>query len=119
MNRTTSFALLVCFAAAWSLLPAHATNRVLLIDQSTTLPAAVDYYTDALDALGIGYDVYEVATQGGLDLAPLDQYVDGAVVWCLPLWVLADTDVYAVEAYLDSGGNLFLSSADAFARCFL
>ena len=117
-SRILVLALLIAGAgAAWC--PAHANNRVLVVDQSGLLPAALIQYTGALDALGIGYDVYDVRTQGSFTEAELNVYVDGVVVWCLPLWVASDAEVYAMEAYLVNGGNLMFSSADAFAKCFL
>ncbi|OFX15596.1 MAG: hypothetical protein A2Z18_03425 [Armatimonadetes bacterium RBG_16_58_9] len=99
---------------------AHSTNRVLFVDQSSTLPQTAVKYTEVLDALGIGYDIYDVRTQGGIDHAPLADYVDGAVVWCMPYYVLdkGDPQILAVEDYLASGGNLMFSCVQAFTNCF-
>ena len=117
INRILIVAVLItAVGAAWC--PAQAANRVRVVDQSALLPAAVVQYTNALDALGIGYDVYDVRTQGSFTLAVLNDYVDGVVVWCLPKWVASDAEVFAMQAYLANGGNLMLSSGDAFAKCF-
>lgn len=93
-------------------------NRILLLDQSGVLPSSADYYKAALDELGLGYDVYEVAAQGSVDQAPLGDYIEGVVVWCVPYWTATYDEMYAVQAYLDAGGNLMFSCADIFARCF-
>ena len=72
------------------------------------------YYTDALDALGYSYDVWDTGLRGAPDSATLNLYTDGAVIWGAPDWgYFSDSDTHtALENYLDAGGKLFISGQD-------
>jgi len=76
------------------------------------------YFLSALDSLGFLYDVWTYATQGTPTDSVLELYQ--AVVWSTgPDYgtisnpkTLTSTDQARLTAYLDNGGNLFLSSQD-------
>ncbi len=76
------------------------------------------YWINALDANGFSYEVWELSSKGSPPLDSLNQYRT-------VLWTTADdygyagspttltaTDQANLQAYLDNGGNLFLSSQD-------
>ncbi|MFP5286497.1 MAG: InlB B-repeat-containing protein, partial [Thermoanaerobaculia bacterium] len=66
-------------------------------------------YTAALELLGEPYDVWEVATSGNPDAETLGSYP--AVVWVpYPYDGLSPSQEAVAAAYLDGGGNLFLSA---------
>ena len=72
------------------------------------------YYTNALDALGYSYDIWDTRWRGAPDSATLDLYTDGVVIWASPDWgYFDDWDVRSdIESYLDAGGRLFISGQD-------
>lgn len=76
----------------------------------------VTYYTDALDAIGVEYDVYETADyQDSPSYGLLASY--DAVIWfCGEGYYDGETvnatDETNLGLYLDNGGNLFLSAQD-------
>jgi PKD repeat protein len=90
---------------------------ILLVDDDNDNPDVLPYFSAALDNLDYDYDVFDVGGGGGNgpDLAGLQGY-------SMVLWFSGDkfggsagpngTDEAALAAYLDGGGNLFLSSQD-------
>ncbi len=85
----------------------------LLLDDDADVPDVRAYYTATLDVLGIPYRVWDVAQEGRP--APEDLLGHWLVFW----WtgndrgrVLSAEDEALLAGYLDSGGNLFLSSQD-------
>lgn len=102
-----------------------ATGSILCVDRDGSNPAGALDFTDdwqyiqpALDANGFTYDYYEVediTTEDGPDLATLEQY--DIVIWfCGEGWqnnqTMTDTDESNLSAYLDGGGSLLLSGHD-------
>jgi hypothetical protein len=100
--------------------------NILLVDDDGGLPGGSyydieDIFMDALDANGFVYDYYVVdwtdPESPGPDLATMEQY--GCVIWFTgETWgyygddTFTPTDEANVGAYLDGGGNLFLSAQD-------
>jgi uncharacterized membrane protein len=90
---------------------------VLLVDDDNNSPDVRPYYMNALDALGIDYDVFDVGGGGGN--GPVLDEMDG---YSMVIWFSGDkyggsagpngTDETNLAAYLDAGGKLFLSSQD-------
>ena len=72
------------------------------------------YYTEALDALGYPYDVWDSHWRGAIGATTLAQYEPGAVIWAVPGWghVNDDTTRAKLQSYLEAGGNLFISGQD-------
>jgi hypothetical protein len=70
------------------------------------------YYYQALDAAGYPYGTWDRAAEGKLDAAILDHF--HAVIWDVGVAypVFVPDDVTALSAYLDGGGNLFISGQD-------
>ncbi|OGO31382.1 MAG: hypothetical protein A2136_03000 [Chloroflexi bacterium RBG_16_54_11] len=86
---------------------------ILLVDDDADGPDVRAAYTTALDDLGLEYNVWDTSSQGNpaeVDIAGYQQ-----VMWFTGLpWsgtFTADNEA-AVGAYLDAGGNFFLSSQD-------
>jgi hypothetical protein len=90
---------------------------ILLVDDDDG-QAYQSYWVDALNANGYSYDVWEITAKGSPPLDSLNLYR-------IILWTTADdygsagspttltaTDQANLQAYLDAGGNLFLSSQD-------
>lgn len=90
---------------------------ILLVDDDDDNPDVRGYYEAALDALGVGYDVFDVGGGAG-DGPPLGLMEDYGMVF----WFSGDkfstegaagpnaTDEAALSSYLDAGGRFFLSS---------
>ena len=73
------------------------------------------YYTNALDAEGYAYDVWDTGLRCAPDSAILNQYTAGTVIWAAPYWgyITYDGNVRtAVQNYLDDGGKLFITGQD-------
>ncbi len=90
-------------------LPLHPC--VLLVDDDQDDPDVDDYYTAALDTLGLDYNVWRVQTQGDPESVDLAGYP--TVFWYNgypTVNTLNPTNEYAVMDYLDSGGNWIFSS---------
>lgn len=86
---------------------------VLLVDDDEDDPDVRAYYTEALDNLGYDYDVWDVLAQGDPTAAELAGY--RIVLWFTGYpWseTFTPQNEAAVAAYLDAGGNFFLSSED-------
>ncbi len=86
-----------------------------------TPPIPVTAYTDTLDQLGTGYDVWDVATEGrspnAADLSPFR-----CVVWRVndSFWVpnnsLSLTERTAITNYLNTGGSFMMASMEILSR---
>ena len=86
---------------------------VLLVDDDENYPDVRSYYTQALDELGYDYDVWDTSAQGNPAAEDLAGY--RIVVWFTGYpWgeTFTPENEAAVAAYLDAGGNFFLSSED-------
>ncbi|MFL6260190.1 MAG: S8 family serine peptidase [Thermoanaerobaculia bacterium] len=69
------------------------------------------YYTAALDAAGIGYDLWSIDSQGEPNASTLSAYP--RVVWNTgPYGALYSGEETALSTYLDGGGALFVPSQD-------
>ena len=86
---------------------------ILLVDDDGNGPDVRSYYTDALDALGYDYDVWDVSVQGDPTAADLIGYP--GVIWFTGYpWgnTINPGNEEALSQYLDAGGRLLLSSED-------
>jgi hypothetical protein len=87
---------------------------ILLVDDDGDNPDVRAYYTDALDDLGLDYNVYDVIAQG--EPAEGDVMGYGMVFWFTGYPYGSVTfkpeNEAVVSAYLDAGGHFFLSSQD-------
>lgn len=88
------------------------TDPVLVVDQDGNNPDTRSYYTAALDAAGVAYDVWDLSTSASLPQSVLDTHAQ--VIWYTgntypgPLLPYQDE----LSSYLDGGGRLFLSGQD-------
>jgi len=68
-------------------------------------------YTNMMDTLGRGYDVWETDLRGAPNSDILNQYTDDIVFWATPTWssylVVPGTQASLID-YLEAGGRLFL-----------
>jgi len=90
---------------------------ILLVDDDNDNPDVRPYFTAALDTLGLEYDIFNVG--GGVGNGPDP---DGMLGYRHIIWFSGDkygdsagpnaADESALTAYLQSGGNFFLSSQD-------
>jgi hypothetical protein len=87
---------------------------VLLVDDDNDSPDVRPYYTTALDALGVSYDVFNAGSGNG---PALDEMIGYQAI----IWFSGDkygtagpnsADETNLAAYLEAGGRLFLSSQD-------
>ncbi len=88
---------------------------ILLVDDDNNAPDTLPYFTAALDTMGYDYAVFDTAGAGGPSLDELSGYN-------MVFWFSGDTyggtagpdaaDEANLAAYLEAGGNLFLSSQD-------
>lgn len=70
-----------------------------------------NYFTDALDDLGISYGLWDLASAKlTADLIPVFSTIIWNVGWAFPS--VDEMDREFLEQYLDAGGNLFLSGQD-------
>lgn len=86
---------------------------ILLVDDDQDGPDVRSSYTQALDALGLEYDVWDVSTEGSPSEADLSGY--RMLGWFLGYpWsaTLTGENEAAVSTYLDGGGKFFLSGQD-------
>ena len=86
---------------------------ILLVDDDGNSPDVRDFYSTALDTLGYDYYVWDVSTIGSPGEADLMGYA--MVLWFTGApyssTFTAENEA-AVAAYLDAGGNFFLSGQD-------
>ncbi|MGC8947558.1 MAG: choice-of-anchor X domain-containing protein [Anaerolineae bacterium] len=89
-------------------------NILLVSDMDQAISWILNYYKGALDALGYPYDVWDVAEMGPPDEGTLAHYAEGVVIWAVPFWgaICNEATWNAVQAYLNRGGNLFISGQD-------
>jgi hypothetical protein len=86
---------------------------ILLVDDDGDNPDVRSYYTNALDNLGLDYDLWNVMADG--DPVFEDIFGYNMVVWWTGYpWgsTFTSANEAAVGAYLDAGGRFFLSSQD-------
>jgi hypothetical protein len=86
---------------------------ILLVDDDGNTPDVRSYYTAALDGMGVDYDLHDVATGGDPTYEDLSGYRH--VIWFIGEdygSTLTGDNEAALAAYLDGGGNLFLSAQD-------
>ncbi len=101
-NSTTSFTIVRTLGRA----------AVLLVDDDDGGNNVESYYFASLDSLNVPYDYWSWQQQETPSSATLGQY--GTVIW-LCEWTfpsLNSADRVELGAYLDGGGNLFLSGQD-------
>ncbi|MFH0860509.1 MAG: C25 family cysteine peptidase [Candidatus Altiarchaeota archaeon] len=94
--------------------PFNITSNVLIVDDDDG-QSYEGYYTDALDAIGYSYDVWNVDFRGSLKSEVIDNYTDGIVIWFTGNdWVttLTTDDQNNLKRYLNRGGKLFISGQD-------
>jgi hypothetical protein len=82
-------------------------------------PPPIQNYTDALDAIGIDYDVWDTLTQGSPALGDLQPY--RTVIWRLPelrfpQGTFTPAQQSAIISYLNGGGSLFVASMEVLSR---
>ncbi|MFH0777141.1 MAG: T9SS type A sorting domain-containing protein [Candidatus Eisenbacteria bacterium] len=91
---------------------------VLLVDDDGGGPYE-SYYASALNAAGFSYAYWNVATQGSPPLSELSRRK--VVIWFTSMEAflsLTGLDERNLQAYLDGGGSLFLSSQDYLGERF-
>ncbi|MFC1527184.1 C10 family peptidase [Candidatus Neomarinimicrobiota bacterium] len=74
----------------------------------------IDYYTNALDANGYLYDIWDTYRYGTPSASLLDNYHDGLVIWYSG-WQNPQLDLSereSIATYLDNGGKLFYNDQD-------
>ncbi|MGC3959533.1 MAG: S8 family serine peptidase [Verrucomicrobiota bacterium] len=118
-NRTTNnnagqlFKYVVPFAPPILVVDAYFAD---LIDP----PPPIENYTDILNTLAVGYDVWNVETQGSPTAADLRAY--RVVLWRIAEFStstptgLTTAQQSALRSYLDSGGALFIASMELISR---
>lgn len=93
---------------------------VLLIDEDTDtqyqFAPPLSGYTDALNQVGLRYDVWDALTLGPPSLNTLTPY--RAVIWRVPEFFgsWSDQEMGAISNYLHSGGSLLVSSMEVLTR---
>jgi subtilisin family serine protease len=84
---------------------------ILLVDDDDGSNNVESYYTEALDSLGLSYEIWEYQKLGA-PVGVLNKF--STVVWSCE-WAfpsLDSLDRAIIQEYLDQGGNLFLSGQD-------
>ncbi len=84
---------------------------ILLVDDDRNLPNMQTSYTAALDSLGLTYETWPVAASGDPTAAKLSEY--HTVLWYTGKpseGTFSSSNEGAAAAYMDQGGNFFLSS---------
>lgn len=105
---------------SFRVLPAFVSgSRILLVLDAggTNLPSDTTwfrpYYTEALDALGYHYDVWDTGLRGEPAASLLSQYKSGAVIWAVPYWGYLTSwgtnSTGQLQDYLRAGGRLFIT----------
>jgi hypothetical protein len=82
-------------------------------------PPPVENYTDALDQIGIDYEVWDASVQGSPALADLQPF--RIVIWRLPEFsftqgTFTTAERTAITNYLNGGGALFVASMEVLSR---
>ena len=86
---------------------------ILLVDDDQNAPDVISYYTSALDGLGADYDLWDTSVDGDPGIQDIGGY--RKLLWELGYpWsnTFNSTNEADVAAYLDGGGNFFLSGQD-------
>ena len=86
---------------------------ILLVDDDQNDPDVISYYTAALDGLGAQYDIWDTSLDGDPGIQDIAGY--SKLLWELGYpWsgTFNSTNETNVAAYLDGGGNFFLSGQD-------
>lgn len=93
-------------------LASSATPRILLVDDDANDPDVRADYTNALDGLGVGYDIWDTVTSSAEpDSATLANYA--TVIWFTGLsGYPGEAAETALANFLDHGNCLFMSSQD-------
>ena len=88
------------------------SDPVLVVDGDGNAPDVQSYYTDALDAAGVAYDVWDLSTNESLPASVLTTHQK--VVWFTGNSYPAPVTPYEsqLKAFLDGGGGLFMSGQD-------
>jgi hypothetical protein len=98
---------------------------VLLVDayahgvDDDSIPIPVTEYTDALDATGVSYEVWDVISRGTPTAADLKPY--RVVIWRIndsfyDSTTLTTGQQTAIRAYVDGGGGFFMASMEILSR---
>ena len=86
---------------------------ILLVDDDQNDPDVISYYTSALDGLGAEYDIWDTSSDGDPGIQDISGYRkllwELGYPWSNTFNSANETDV---AAYLDGGGNFFLSGQD-------
>ena len=82
------------------------SSDVLLLDGDSGADYDT-YYTDAIGNLGRTCDIWEIGAREVVSAETLGQY--DIVIWSLPFSELNEWEKNACGAYLDNGGNLFVT----------
>ena len=101
-------------AAGFDVVPCFGqTSNVLLVVDDIS-DRFLNFYTEALNANGYSYDVWQSWGRGVIDSTTLKLYSDGVVIWYCghSFPVLTGEDRTNLSVYLNSGGNLFLTEQD-------
>ncbi len=108
-------------AARFTTAPFSKTADILLVLDSEieSEGSLLAYYEDALDVIGVSYDVWDTYLYGAVVSDTLQAYTDGAVIWALPTWGTLDgiSVQTALSAYLDAGGRLFITGQNVGVHC--
>jgi uncharacterized repeat protein (TIGR01451 family) len=92
-------------------LAAGAAPSILLVDDDTNDPDVRAYYTDALDGLGVDYDIWNTTTGGEPGSAALANYA--TVIWFTGMNGYPDDAAEtALADFLEHGHCLFVSSQE-------
>ena len=84
---------------------------ILLVDDDQNDPDVISYFTSPLNDLSYDYNVWDVSTQGDPEEADLHGYKH--ILWTTgrpSSGTFTSENEASVGAYLDAGGNFFLSS---------
>lgn len=77
------------------------------------------FYIRALEANGFDYDVWDSFKRGAAESDIISGYIDGVVIWFAPegeMFLDSLSVQQSLMAYLDNGGNLFISGQDIGSR---
>lgn len=104
-------------AAAATMGTNASTSVILLVDDDRELTDVRHFYTDALDELGVIYDVWDTGTEGNNEPSAADLDAYGMVIWFTGDKFGSSTGPSAngeaaLSTWLDSGGCFFISSQD-------
>ncbi|RLF97485.1 hypothetical protein DRN58_08720, partial [Thermococci archaeon] len=89
---------------------------LLVLDYQSSDTWIAYYYESALAENGYKYDTWLSFYRGAPNSSILNQYIGGVVIWSVPSYYNVElensTVQSALESYLNSGGNLFISGQD-------